>query len=105
MRDRRFATAAMAVAVAAASLVLYGSEQTRTPPQGILMEPLGAAGEAVFPAFEGWGPVKDGSQVLLIGYFNRNKEQALDIPIGPNNRIEPGGPDYGQPTHFQTGRQ
>jgi hypothetical protein len=32
-------------------------------------------------------------------------KQELDIPIGPNNRIEPGGPDQGQPTHFLTGRQ
>jgi hypothetical protein len=77
------------------------------PPQSSLqLAPLGAAGEAVFPAFEGWGPSKDGQQsVLLLGYFNRNKDQELDIPIGPNNRIEPGGPDYGQPTHFHTGRQ
>ncbi len=42
---------------------------------------------------------------LLVGYFNRNTKQELDIPIGPNNRIEPGGPDQGQPTHFLTGRQ
>ena len=28
----------------------------------------------------------------------------LDIPIGPENRIEPGGPDQGQPTHFLVGR-
>ena len=42
---------------------------------------------------------------VLVGYFNRNTKQELDIPIGPNNRIEPGGPDQGQPTHFQTGRQ
>jgi hypothetical protein len=29
----------------------------------------------------------------------------VEIPIGPNNRIEPGGPDYGQPTVFEPGRQ
>ena len=29
----------------------------------------------------------------------------IDIPVGPNNRIEPGGPDYGQPTHFLPRRQ
>ena len=29
----------------------------------------------------------------------------LDVPIGPNNRIEPGGPDMGQPTHFLPGRR
>ena len=27
------------------------------------------------------------------------------MPIGPNNRIEPGGPDLGQPTHFLPGRR
>ena len=42
--------------------------------------------------------------IISVGYFNRNKEQALDVPIGPNNRIEPGGPDMGQPTHFEPGR-
>ena len=73
-------------------------------PAGVLLEPLGVTGEAVFPAFEGWGPLKDGTNVLLIGYFNRNKEP-IDVPIGPDNRIEPGGPDFGQPTHFLPGRQ
>lgn len=31
--------------------------------------------------------------------------QQLDIPIGPDNRMEPGGPDRGQPAHFLAGRQ
>ncbi len=100
---RGLTTAAVVAAIAAFSL--SGDAQVRTPPQGVLVEPLGNAGEAVFPAFEGWGPLKDGSNVLLIGYFNRNKQQALHIPIGPDNRIEPGGPDFGQPTHFEPGRQ
>src|SRR4030095_12521983 len=42
---------------------------------------------------------------LLVCYFNRNLKQVVDIPIGPNNRIEPGGPDFGQPTHFLSRRQ
>jgi hypothetical protein len=105
MRDRGLTTAAVVAAIAASVFSLTGGAQVRTPPQGVLVEPLGNAGEAVFPAFEGWGPLKDGSNVLLIGYFNRNKLQALDIPIGPDNRIEPGGPDFGQPTHFDPGRQ
>ena len=105
MRIKRFATVAMGTAVVTACWVAAGMGQGRTPPQGVLLEPLGAAGEAVYPAFEGWGPLKDGSSVFLIGYFNRNKEQSVDVPVGPDNRIEPGGPDYGQPTHFHTGRQ
>ena len=59
----------------------------------------------MFPAFEGWGPDKNGDNILLLGYYNRNKSQEFDIPIGPDNQIEPGGPDYGQPTHFYTSRQ
>jgi hypothetical protein len=80
------------------------AQQKPNIPSGVLLEPLGTTGEAIYPAFEGFGPLKDGTQTLLIGYFNRNKE-AVDVPIGPDNRIEPGGPDMGQPTHFLSGRQ
>jgi hypothetical protein len=56
-------------------------------------------------AFEGWFKNPDGTFSLLLGYFNRTERQEFDIPIGSDNRIEPGGPDRGQPTHFLTGRQ
>ncbi len=97
----------MTLVVMAAFLVVANAQQPAPRPNlpsGVLLEPLGTTGEAVYPAFEGWGPLKDGTNVLLLGYFNRNKE-AVDVPIGPDNRIEPGGPDFGQPTHFQSGRQ
>ena len=100
-------SAAAALVVAAAFLVVVEAQQQPPRPNipsGVLLEPLGTTGEAVYPAFEGWGPLKDGTNALLLGYFNRNKE-AVDVPIGPDNRIEPGGPDFGQPTHFQSGRQ
>jgi hypothetical protein len=32
--------------------------------------------------------------------MNRNWEEELDVPVGPENSIEPGGPDQRQPTHF-----
>jgi hypothetical protein len=32
--------------------------------------------------------------------MNTNWLEEFDIPIGPDNAIEPGGPDQGQPTHF-----
>jgi hypothetical protein len=70
-----------------------------------LPEPRRGAGDSVTGAFEGWFYNPDGSRGFLIGYYNRNSRQEIDIPIGPNNRIEPGGPDMGQPTHFLTGRQ
>ena len=73
--------------------------------QTLPLEPTHAAGSSVTGAFEGWFQNPDGSYGLLLGYFNRNTQQVLDIPIGPDNRIEPGGPDRGQPTHFLVGRQ
>ena len=68
-------------------------------------EPRKQFGASVTGAFEGWFSNKDGSRGFLVGYFNRNTQQELDVPIGPDNRIEPGGPDMGQPTHFLPSRQ
>src|SRR6266852_9719280 len=63
------------------------------------------SGRSVTPAFEGWFANADGTYSILFGYFNRNMKQELVLPIGPGNKIEPGGPDQGQPTHFLTRRQ
>jgi len=57
-------------------------------------------GQDVVPVYEGWEQNEDGSFNLVFGYFNRNWEEELDVPVGPDNTIEPGGPDLGQPTHF-----
>ena len=57
-------------------------------------------GQSLSPAYEGWMPNADGSFTLYFGYMNPNWQEQFDIPIGPDNRIEPGGPDQGQPTHF-----
>ena len=73
--------------------------------QQLPFEPSHNFGQNITGAFEGWFPNSDGSFSILIGYYNRNLKQDLEIPIGPNNRIEPGGPDQGQPTHFLPGRQ
>ena len=57
-------------------------------------------GQNVAVAYEGWEQNPDGSYNLVFGYMNRNWEEELDVPIGPDNNIEPGGPDLGQPTRF-----
>jgi hypothetical protein len=57
-------------------------------------------GQNVAPVYEGWEANPDGTFNLVFGYFNRNWEEQPDIPIGPDNNIEPGGPDQGQPAHF-----
>ena len=71
----------------------------------IVIEPIPEAGQGITGAFEGWYTNPDGTFSLLLGYLNRNSSQILDIPVGPNNRIEPDGPDQGQPTHFLPRRQ
>jgi hypothetical protein len=57
-------------------------------------------GQNISPAFEGWEQNPDGTFNFLFGYMNRNWEEEIDVPIGLENNIEPGGPDQGQPTHF-----
>lgn len=68
-----------------------------------------ARGQNIVPVFEGWERNPDGSFSMVFGYLNRNYEEEIDIPIGPENTIEPAlgasGPDQGQPTHFYTRRQ
>src|SRR6202521_2587813 len=61
------------------------------------------SGQGVAPAYEGFDINPDGSFNLWFGYMNRNYEEELDIPVGPDNGFEPGG-DRGQPTHFTVRR-
>jgi hypothetical protein len=58
----------------------------------------------VTPVFEGWYRNPDGTFSLSFGYFNRNSKEALDIPIGADNRMSPGNPNRGQPTRFEPRR-
>ena len=58
------------------------------------------AGQSASPSFEGWYPNEDGTFSLSFGYFNRNYEQTLDVPLGPDNHFTPGPEDRGQPTHL-----
>ena len=75
---------------------------------GVVFVPAGVAaqqeryssGQTLSPAYEGWERNGDGSFNLVFGYLNRNWEQTPHVPVGPDNRFEPGDPDRGQPTYF-----
>ena len=86
--------AACAWAVAAATALTF--DGTLASGQNISF----SRGQNIAPAYEGWLENPDGSFDLIFGYLNRNWDEQLDVPIGPDNNIEPGGPDRGQPTHF-----
>ena len=63
------------------------------------------SGQDIQPYFEGWIRNRDGSFDMVFGYLNRNWQEELAIPAGPDNVVEPGGPDKGQPTYFLPRRQ
>lgn len=57
-------------------------------------------GQNVSPAYEGWEEDADGSRYFVFGYMNRNWEEEIEVPLGPDNTFNIGDPDQGQPTHF-----
>ena len=57
-------------------------------------------GQNVSPAYEGWEEDPDGSKYFVFGYMNRNWEEEIDVPAGPDNGFDKGGLDQGQPTRF-----
>ena len=64
-----------------------------------------ARGQDVSPTFDGWERNPDGTFTMYFGYFNRNSEEEIDVPIGPENTFDLGNGDQGQPTHFYPGRR
>src|SRR5262249_1492586 len=102
MRSYRSAIVGLSVLIigVAWAFALLGQAPAQLP-----LEPPKDSGASVTGALEGWYKNSDGSFSILVGYFNRNLKQVLDIPVGPNNHIDPGGPDQGQPTHFLPRRQ
>ena len=59
------------------------------------------SGRPIVPVFEGWFRNPDGTYTLSFGYISMNLEEALHIPLGPDNFIEPREFDGGQPTYFK----
>ena len=72
------AAAAIALCVGAIALAVGAEAEAQVSRPPLVLEPLGTRGEAIFPAFEGWGPDKSGeNMLLLLGYYNRNKNQEI----------------------------
>src|SRR5258705_9475139 len=58
-----------------------------------------SSGQNIAPYFEGWIRNADGSFDLVFGYFNRNWQEELAIPAGPENVVEPGPAERGPPRY------
>ncbi|MDA1091775.1 MAG: hypothetical protein O3A25_00685 [Acidobacteria bacterium] len=85
------------------ALLFVTAGSLATPPE-IHAQQSFATGQNISPAYDGWEKNVDGSFNLVFGYMNRNWEEVIDVPIGPDNAIEPGGPDWQQPTRFHPRR-
>lgn len=66
------------------------------------LAPVPPDGQRVAPFFDGFYENPDGTITLSFGYSNFNREQTIEIPLGPNNFIEPKEYDGRQPTSFPT---
>ncbi len=98
MKVRKFVAAGVGLLTVFAGYVIVGA-QTQLP-----LSPAKERGNSITGSFEGWYKNDDGTFTLLMGSYNRNTKETIEIPVGPNNRIEPGGPDLGQPTTFEPRR-
>lgn len=86
------------------TLILALAVAAARPAAGQGLSVTSARGKSVTPAFEGWYPNKDGTFSISFGYYNRNTEEVVDVPIGPDNFIAPGPQNQGQPSRFYTKR-
>ena len=82
MRSRTAFLFAASVAVASGSAYIVAHAQVLTYSKG---QPISAA-------YEGWEVDPDGAKYFMFGYENKNWEEEMDIPVGPENGFQP-GPD------------
>ena len=96
-----FTTVAMILAVLVeqpGSLIAQEIPVSARPWSGSVLVPSGGP---IIPIFDGWYPNADGTNTLCFGYYSVNYEEDLDIPLGPNNFIEPSQYDGRQPDYFE----
>ena len=101
-KNRTIAGLALGAALIAASAIMPAHAQD---PMDRPLRIDGPTGLPVIPIMEGAYDNGDGSFTVSFGYLNRNTEEVLNIPHGPNNYIEPAQFDGMQPTRFETRRQ
>ncbi len=89
--------------IAAAALTVISSGAMAQAADGRFLSLTPPEGLPVIPVMEGWVANEDGTASFSLGFLNKNKV-GVDIPLGPNNYIEPAKYDGMQPTHFPPGR-
>ncbi len=64
------------------------------------LAPPNSTDNFVAPYFDGFYTNDDGTHTLSFGFMNRNDEAVIEVPLGPDNFIEPAEFDGMQPTTF-----
>jgi hypothetical protein len=99
MVQKRLAAGALAIATFVGVAQLEGQVNIQTQ-NSYPLTPLPPSGDFVAPFFDGWYQNPDGTYTLSFGFFNRNTQEIVEVPLGPNNYIEPAEFDGVQPTYF-----
>jgi hypothetical protein len=90
---RRWLVSALAIGMFIGSALVEAQRQRP-------LTPLPPVGQRVVPFFDGWYANPDGTATFSFGYSNLNQEELIEIPLGPDNFIEPKEFDGRQPTSF-----
>jgi hypothetical protein len=90
------------VALCGVAGVLHSPLQAQHPVEGTewMISNLRPSGQPVIPIFDGYYVKADGTYDLCFGYMNFNTEEVLEIPLGPENFVEPAQFDGAQPSTF-----
>jgi len=64
------------------------------------LAPIPSHGDLVAPYFDGWWTNPDGTHTFSFGFFNRNREELVEIPVGENNFLTPAQFNGMQPETF-----
>src|SRR5712692_4132067 len=89
MRMGRWLTRSRIVAVSScvcSGPALAGVQAQGPAPVQVVMSDRG---QGIAPIYEGWYEAPDGTVRASFGYLSLNSKEELDIPGGPNNRIDP----------------
>ncbi len=101
VRIVRLATATLLMLLLAPALYCYAQQSNLQQP---IFQTRHWSGQGVAPVYEGWDQNADGTYNMWFGYMNRNFEEIVEIPVGADNKFEPGPADRGQPTSFDVRR-
>jgi hypothetical protein len=96
----RGASFLIGVVVLTAGIGVVGAQAPRQWP----LAPVPPDGQRVAPFFDGFYENEDGTVTLSFGFSNFNREGTIEIPLGPDNFIEPKEYDGRQPTSFPVSR-